>query len=241
MSQGDGIVLATIFSDLIRIDQATASGLPELSATPSARSHRSAQPAGSDSTRRRLRVAVAVLGCCTRRLSIARFSVIRWLTVQRFAAGSGPGCSLRSSACKIRPDCRFPSLTWSCALDASAGIGPHRVPLWSGLVVSARRACDLGPVRVSSVPEVNDLIWVTSLVPVYGYAPLRPPKCLLKVLGLLFPNSHLSVSRQGGDVTPFGDTRLADTVHLRIVLPTHLVIFIERGRECVTGSVQSGF
>ena len=91
------------------------------------------------------------------------------------------------------------------------------------------------------MPEVIDLIWVTSLVPVEGYASLRPPKGSLKILGLLFPNSHLSVSRQAGDVTPFGDTRLADTVHLRIVLPTHLVIFIERGCECVTGSVQPGF
>jgi hypothetical protein len=42
----------------------------------------------------------------------------------------------RSSACKIRPDCRPPSLTWAWAIDASARIGSRRVPLWSALVVS---------------------------------------------------------------------------------------------------------
>ena len=43
-----------------------------------------------------------------------------------------------ASDCKIRPGCRGQSLTRSCATDASAGIGPRRIPLGSVLVVSTR-------------------------------------------------------------------------------------------------------
>jgi hypothetical protein len=42
----------------------------------------------------------------------------------------------RPLICKIRLVCRMPSLTWLTAASTSAGIGPRRILLWSGLVVS---------------------------------------------------------------------------------------------------------
>ena len=44
--------------------------------------------------------------------------------------------SQRASVCKIRPDCRLPSLTRACTHSASVGIGPRRSLLWSIMAVS---------------------------------------------------------------------------------------------------------
>src|SRR5262249_25124286 len=49
-----------------------------------------------------------------------------------------------SQACKIGPDCRKRSLTWAAAPSASARIGPCRILLWAGLVVSVDRGAQIG-------------------------------------------------------------------------------------------------
>src|SRR5262249_19428355 len=58
--------------------------------------------------------------------------------------GGARGLEPRPPACKIGPGCRKRSLTWAAAPSASARIGPCRILLWSGLVVSVDRGAQIG-------------------------------------------------------------------------------------------------